>query len=60
MAFSQFGGRCKSGMASNQKRCDTEQSEAGGTGRGEMEHRTTALCSLGDRQECLPYLTRSC
>ena len=22
----------------------------------EMEHRATALCSLGGRQECLPYL----
>ena len=21
-----------------------------------MEHRATALCSLGGRQECLPYL----
>ena len=26
------------------------------TGLEEMEHRTTALCSLQGRQECLPYL----
>ena len=32
----------------------------GGCRQDRMEQRTTALCSLGDRQECLPYLRQEC
>ena len=31
-----------------------------GRAEGRMEHRTTALCSLQGRQECLPYLRQEC
>ena len=46
-----FAGRCKSGMASNRKRCDAEQSRS--TGRREKEHRPYRPVLQRDRQECL-------